>query len=103
MNWRKNFCAFLVAVSLLFISATNSSALVSGDVDDDGVVRLADVLLVMRYFAGTQTLNLQEKMACNVNGDSVFPPPIPYDPLKSINCDFMDLALIQQQAWGLIA
>lgn len=93
---------FFVVASLVLISATNSSAFVSGDVDDDGVVRLADVPLVMRYLSGTQTLNLQEKMACNFNGDSVFPPPIPYDPLKSINCDFIDVALIQQKAWGLI-
>lgn len=101
MNRRKNLSVFLVAASFVFISSTNSSALVSGDVDDDGVVRVADVLLLMRYFYGTQTLNLQEKMACNVNGDTVFPPPIPYDPLNSINCDFIDLALIQQMAWGV--
>jgi len=56
MNRRIKFCAFLVAVSLVFITATNSSAYVSGDVDRDEVVRLADALLVLRYIAGTQLI-----------------------------------------------
>jgi hypothetical protein len=48
-------CLRLFLVTLVFFLATaaTSSALVNGDIDNDGVVTLDDALLVLRYVAGT--------------------------------------------------
>ena len=96
MNRRNKFCAFLVAVSLVFITAMNSSAYVSGDVDNDGVVRLADALLVLRYIAGTQSLSFTELYDCDVFGGG--------GPLPSRDglCEITDCVLILNKAYGQI-
>jgi hypothetical protein len=47
----------LVAFVLLLATTSNSYALVNGDIDNDGVVRMDDALLVMRYVAGTTVCN----------------------------------------------
>lgn len=96
MNRRINFSAFLVAVSLVFITATNSSAYESGDVDKDSVVRLADALLVLRYIAGTQSLSFTELFDCDVFGGG--------GPLPSRDglCEITDCVLILNKAYGEI-
>lgn len=95
---RKNFCALLVAASLLFISATNSSALITGagDVDGDGVVRLADALAVLRHVAGTESLTYSHLLACDVSGGG--------GPLPSPDgvCAITDMVMILNKAYGLI-
>lgn len=95
MNWRKNLRAILVAACLMFISSTNSSAFVTGDVDDDGFVRLADALLVMRYIVGTQSLIPLQRNACDVAGDNntLIPDGV---------CDIVDAVKILSKAYGLI-
>ena len=96
MNRRIKFCAFLVAVSLVFITATNSSAYVSGDVDRDEVVRLADALLVLRYIAGTQSLSFTALYDCDVFGGG--------GPLPSRDglCEITDFIIILNKAYGNI-
>ena len=98
MNMRKNFCALLVAASLLFASATNSSALITGagDVDGDGVVRLADALAVLRHVAGIESLTFIQLYACDVSG-SGFPLPS-----RDGVCDITDAVMILNKAYGLI-
>lgn len=95
---RKKICVLLLAASLLFGTAAKGSAFVLGDVDDDGVVRLADSLLVLRYFAGTSSLSNVQVDACNVNGDGSS-----YD-LRGLNpkCDIADFSKILSQAYGII-
>ena len=98
MNRRKKFCVLLLAASLLFGSAANSSAFSMGDVDDDGVVRLADCLLVLRYIAGTSSLTYVQIDACNVTGDGSS-----YDPRgPNPKCQIADFAMILRQAYGVI-
>jgi hypothetical protein len=96
MSRRNKFCTFLVAVSLVFITATNSSAYVSGDVDNDGVVRLADALLVLRYIAGIQSLSFTEQYDCDVFGGG--------GPLPSRDgfCEINDCVLILNKAYAQI-
>lgn len=48
---------FIVTLVFLLAAAATSSAFVNGDIDDDGVVRLNDALLILRYFAGTEACN----------------------------------------------
>jgi len=97
MNWRKNLAVFLVTASLLAASAANSFAFVSGDVDDDGVVRLADTLLVLRHIVGTQSLTSFQRFVCDVAGGG-FPLPAP-DGL----CDILDAVMIMNKASGAIS
>lgn len=96
MNRRIKLCAFLVAASLVFISATNSSAYESGDVDNDSVVRLADALLVLRYIAGTQPLSFTELLYCDVYGGG--------GPLPSRDglCEITDCIFILNKSYGQI-
>lgn len=96
MNWRKNLCAFLIIAMLVFFSVVNSSALVAGDADEDGVVRLADALLVMRYIVATQALTPSQLYACDVaGGEGTLPAP-------NGDCDIIDAVLILNKAYGLI-
>lgn len=96
MNWQKNLCAFLIIAMLVFFSVANSSALVAGDADEDGVVRLADALLVMRYIVATQSLTPSQLYACDVAGGAgtLFAP--------NGDCDIIDAVLILNKAYGLI-
>lgn len=96
MNWRKRLCLFFVAVSLVAVAATISSAAVSGDVDDDGVVRLADTLLILRHLVGTQPLTSPQLYACDVAGNGS-PLPAPDG-----GCDIVDAVTILNKAFGLI-
>jgi hypothetical protein len=96
MNMRKPLCGIVMAAGLLFASATNSSAVVSGDVDGDGVVRVADALLVLRYVAGKESLTPIQILDCDVT-DVVFP-----NPGSDGKCDIVDALTILQKAYGLI-
>jgi hypothetical protein len=59
----------LVVVGCLCIPAANSAAIEWGDCDEDGVVRLADVLLLLRHIHGTQRLMMPNQIyACDVSG-----------------------------------
>ena len=96
---RKKFCVWLLAVSLLLGSAVSSSAFTMGDVDDDGIVRVTDALLVLRYIAGTSSLTYVQVDACNVDGSGDS-----YDPdRQNSKCQITDYAKILRQAYGIIA
>jgi len=72
MKRRNTLPMLLAAIGLMAIFTTNSSAFTTGDVDDDGAVRLSDALLVLRSVAGTQILTPFQQSACDVIG-SIFP------------------------------
>lgn len=97
MNMRKTLCGIVMTATLFFVGTTNSSASVSGDVDDDGVVRLADALLVLRSAAGTATLTPVQRFACDVAGGG--------EPLPAPDgvCDVIDGLFILRKAYGLVA
>jgi len=99
MNNRYRVRIFLVAAIITLSFSVNCLAYTSGDVDDDGVVRLADALLVMRYVFGTQEMSSDQIQSCNVNNDAYC------DQLKDMcwaNCDLFDVHLILQKAYGLV-
>jgi len=96
MTLRKYLSALLIAAALMFLSVANSSALVAGDADEDGVVRLADALLVMRHIVATQTLTPSQFYACDVAGGEGTLPA------QDGDCDIIDAVLILNKAYGLI-
>jgi hypothetical protein len=55
----------LVALVLILATTSSSFAYIDGDIDHDGVVRMDDALLVMRYFMGTQACG--ENIFINAN------------------------------------
>lgn len=96
MNWRHISCVFLLVVTLVFASAPNSSAIIYGDLDFDGKVRLADALLGLRIVAGTYVPTQAEMSACDVFGGG---GPA-YSPDGT--CTIVDTTLILYKANGLI-
>lgn len=92
---RSGIGAFLVAATLLFVTATGGSAYAcgSGDVDGDEIVRLADALLVLRFSSGNETLTENQLCACNVYGE------IP--PQGMSECNVLDFVFILKRACGL--
>ncbi len=79
----------------------HSLAYTKGDVDNDGVVRLADALLVMRYVANNEELSSDQIQICNV-----YVSDDPYcDQLRDVcsaDCDLLDVVIILQKAYGLM-
>lgn len=99
MNNRYRIRIFLVVAIITLSFSVNSLAYTSGDVDNDGVVRLADALLVMRYVTNNQELSSDQIQSCNVNNDAYC------DQLQDMcwaNCDVFDVFLILQKAYGLM-
>jgi len=96
MRIQKTLCAVLAA-SIVFMSAMNSPAFVSGDIDDDGIVRLADALLLLRYFAGTESLTSFQLYVCDVTGGG---GPLPSPDGK---CFITDYIIIHNKSRGLIS
>jgi len=95
MKRRNTIPMLLAAIGLMAILTTNSSAFITGDVDDDGAVRLSDALLVLRSAAGTQTLTPLQRFACDIAGGG-FPLPA-----ADGVCDIFDAVVILQKAYGL--
>ncbi len=55
----------------LILLAAAASAQMLGDVNNDGVIDIRDVVLVQRYILGYQTLTAAQLTAADVNGDGV--------------------------------
>jgi hypothetical protein len=95
MKSHKKAGLFFAAALLVVATAVNGFAATDGDVDDDGVVRLADALRVMRHVAGTESLTLSQRFACDVAGGS--PNILTPDGV----CDFVDAVMILRKAYRL--
>lgn len=87
----KRLRLFLVTLVFLLATAATSSAYVIGDVDDDGVVRMNDALLVMRYIAGTTFLSPDQRFRCDMTWALWQNNP---------GCDFLDATLILSVSTG---
>ena len=103
MERRKYFCSFLVAASLVFVLAANSSAFLAGDVDNNGEVNFIDVLLVLRYCGGKLDFSETQKYTCDVKPNPIFPPPVLIDPLypPGATCDIYDALMMLRMVQGL--
>lgn len=103
MYLRRHLVALLVAIPLLLGSPVLGAEYVSGDMDNDGIVRLGDSLLLLRYIVGTDgpiycgdisayerftNCTINQVYPCDVNGDG--------------KCDFSDFFLILNKSRGLI-
>lgn len=103
MNLRRYFAALLVAVPLLLGSPAFGTVYIRGDIDNDGIVRLIDSLLVLRYISGTWTI---EPEICATSTDNMFTNCSgqlhPCDVNGDGRCDVTDVILILQKSRGLI-
>lgn len=71
----------------------------NGDVNADGVVRLADSLMALRFIAGTQVPTIEQTTACNITGDVIIPSTT--SEMMQPNCDIYDATLIIRKAYGI--
>jgi hypothetical protein len=70
----KKFLSLFVALAMVLslfagVGARTAKAAVVGDVNNDGVVTMADALLIAQYLADIATLTPAQKLAADVNGD----------------------------------
>jgi len=96
MNSHKKAGLFLAAALLVAATSVNGFAAISGDVDGDGAVRLADALRVLRAAAGTEPLMPLQRDACDIAGGS----PVLLTPDGV--CDVIDAVMILRKAYGLL-
>ncbi|NJD90747.1 MAG: hypothetical protein FIA91_04400 [Geobacter sp.] len=103
MKLRRYLAALLVAVPLLLGSPAFGAEYIGGDIDSDGIVRLSDSLLMLRYISGTWTI---EPEICAYSADNLFTNCSgqlhPCDVNGDGRCDFSDFALILNKSRGLI-
>jgi len=71
----------------------------NGDVTADGIVRLADALMALRFVAGTQVPTIEQTTSCNMTGDVVIPSSD--SDMMQPNCDIYDTTLIIRKAYGI--
>lgn len=76
---------FLVMITL----ASSASAALLGDVNNDGIINVQDVVLVNSHVLGLSTLTSTQKIAADVNGDGTI--------------NILDVTLITQMSLGLIS
>ena len=81
--------------AILLMPGTGRAA-EKGDVDGDGVVRVADALLVLRYIAGVLVFYSPQRELCDVTGFGEGPP------VPDGSCDILDAVMILYKAYGQI-
>jgi len=96
MKRHKKAGLLLSAALLVVATAVNGFAAISGDVDGDGAVRLADALRVLRAAAGTEPLTPPQNDACDLAGGR----PVLLTPDGV--CDVIDAVMILRKAYGLL-
>src|SRR5664280_3502753 len=70
----KKFLSLFVALAMVLslfagVGARSAKAAVVGDVNGDGVVTMADALLLAQSIVGIATLTPAQQLAADVNGD----------------------------------
>lgn len=94
----------LAALVLILATTSSSFALIDGDIDGDGAVRMDDALLVLRYVAGTAVCSsplLHIELSCPDLVTSCRSMAWDLYGRTSV-CDITDVILILKRAQGLI-